>query len=99
MEIDGLLCADGYVQEGLQLFETHTGLITAAKSPTITLDSDVDSWHQRTAHVDVDGISSMVKLDVIDGVTIDKREQFNRFKARANRKIKLVQIPQKVDDH
>lgn len=50
------------------------------------------------AHVHVDGIRSMVKIGVIEGVSIDNREQFIRFKARAHRKITHVKIPQQGED-
>ena len=42
-------------------------------APHSAMVADINLWHQRMAHVHVDGIRDMTRHDVVEGVKLDNK--------------------------
>ena len=95
IEKDGRVIAEGCMSDGLYCLKTHTSSTksTGTDPPAVALAADVNLWHQRLAHVHVDGIRDMVKRGVVQGVVLDKKAQLRRCKACVYGKSTRAPIP------
>ena len=75
MSKGGKLIAEGYRHKGLYRLTTpHTLSAKIPASALITKTDDLRLWHARLAHVNVDGIKQMVSKKVVDGISVNVKQ-------------------------
>lgn len=88
---DGKVLIEGYVGDGLYCLNIHN----STKAPTSAgLVADINLWHQRLAHVHVDGIRHMCRHNVVEGMNVDMRKDVTRCEACVYGKSTRAPIPQ-----
>lgn len=90
----GKVILQGTVNEdGLYCLDTHRG---CTNTPVTTaLAANLNLWHQRLAHVHVDGIRNMARHGVVEGMNVDLKGDLSRCKACVYGKSTRAPIPQK----
>ena len=87
---NGKFLVEGTVSDGLYCLNMHT----SKERPTSAgLVADINLWHQRLAHVHVDGIRHMCRHNVVEGMKIDMKKGVSRCEACVYGKSTRAPIP------
>jgi len=86
-----ILLAEGALRGNLYYLSTST--TEEATGDSVALVADLNLWHQRLAHVHVDGIRDMVRNGVVEGVKVDLKKNIDRCKGCVYGKITRAPIP------
>ena len=100
VERGGKVVAEGEIRDGLYCLKTLSQACDpGTDSHTHTaLAADMNLWHQRLAHVHVDGIRNMVRSGVVEGVNIDTTKHVGKCKGCVYGKSSRAPIP-KLNAH
>ena len=90
---DGQVLAEGEIRNGLYCLKTSSA--GADSSSSVSLVADLNLWHQRMAHVHVDGIRDMVRKGIVEGVNVDLKKDLVRCDACVYGKSTRAPIPSK----
>ena len=91
IEKGGNILAQGEISDGLYCLKTSRS--HDSSEPEIALVADINVWHQRLAHVHVDGIRGMVRDDVVEGIKLNATKNVSRCKACVYGKSTRAPIP------
>jgi len=92
VEKDNKVLAEGVVRNGL--YYLSTCVTNDGNIPSMGLIADLNLWHQRLAHVHVDGIRDMVRNGVVEGIKVDLKKSICRCDACVYGKSTRAPIPQ-----
>ena len=88
---DGKVLVEGTVSDGLYCLN----MSNMTNPPTSAgFVADINLWHQRLAHVHVDGIRHMYRNNVVDGMQIDMKKEVSRCESCVYGKSTRAPIPQ-----
>ena len=91
IEKDGKIVAEGEVRDGLYCLKTITETACAHKETAFV--ADMNLWHERLAHVHVEGIRNMVRSGVVEGVKIKPTNHLKKCKGCVYGKASRAPIP------
>ena len=100
VERGGKVVAEGEIRDGLYCLKTLSQACDPGTDPHThtVLAADMNLWHQRLAHVHVDGIRNMVRSGVVEGVNIDTTKHVGKCKGCVYGKSSRAPIP-KLNAH
>jgi len=87
---------EGKIIDDLYCVATDANTTVTEESVHAGLVADMNLWHQRCAHVHVDGIRNMVKHDVVDGINKDVNGNVHRCSACVYGKSTRAPIPKEA---